>query len=74
MSKRPRGVKLRREREGRMFFLERKNQRTFVTSTARVGPARHTGPDARAQKFFAAFFQIKKTFLFSCLFQGEINA
>jgi hypothetical protein len=49
-------------REVRMFFFEKKNQKTFV----RLSRRRRRGPRQPLQKFFASFFPKKKAFLTSC--------
>jgi hypothetical protein len=44
--------------QARMFFFEKKNQKTF----SRCGRCR-LGPRLRRQKFFASFFQKRRPFL-----------
>jgi hypothetical protein len=61
------------KREGRMFFFEKKNQKTFPGCFARGGAgelAKVAGSlqaAQRLQKFFGSFFQ-KRTAFFACLF------
>jgi hypothetical protein len=50
----------RTAKKGRMFFFEKKNQKTFITRRTFAGEARDSRP-----KVFCFFFSKKKTFL-SC--------
>jgi hypothetical protein len=51
---------MRRGQEARMFFFEKKNQKTFTSLGACWSEVRDSD-----QKFFASFFQKKKAFLVS---------
>jgi hypothetical protein len=43
-----------------MFFFEKKNQKTFAQRAAEV----QATPSPKEQKFFASFFQKRRTFLY----------
>jgi hypothetical protein len=51
----------RGERKGRMFFFEKKNQKTFSNGGRSLAPAAGSDSGRNLQKFFGSFFQKRTT-------------
>jgi hypothetical protein len=47
----------------RMFFFEKKNQKTFATLVGSLAQARGFDSNRQLQKFFGSFFQKRTSFL-----------
>jgi hypothetical protein len=60
------------KKAGRVFFFEKKKQKTFIALPLPTTRHSHNSPHPNGQKFFASFFQKRRPFLvFFFLQQGR---